>query len=77
MKPNKIKGEKIKENVLRCPDCGKLSGLSEWQKTLNWVECETCGEHDIVICPKCEQVIESYRDDFDKKGLIYRQTEQN
>lgn len=39
-----------------CPECGEYSPLSDWAEGA--VGCETCGEHDAIICPLCAERID-------------------
>lgn len=37
--------------AIRCPDCGELSPLADWQESE--VCCEDCGSHAAMKCPRC------------------------
>jgi len=39
------------ESRIECPSCKEFSSVSEWRNSE--VECELCGEHDAIRCPKC------------------------
>lgn len=39
-----------------CPACGAMSRADDWAEIE--VPCETCGEHDGRMCPKCLAVFD-------------------
>lgn len=54
----------ILEKEYICPHCGVPSGGKDW--TYYEPYCEDCGNHNGVICPKCNEGVDSvYYDDFD------------
>ena len=41
---------------LRCPTCGEFSVHTSWRES--HIECDTCGEHITLQCPKCDNHID-------------------
>lgn len=39
-----------------CPECGEPSVHTDWRE--GTVDCESCGYHDAIICPKCNHQVD-------------------
>lgn len=44
--------------VLKCPECGECSKVSEFGEGVIDVEC-SCGTHFAIMCPKCNGVFDT------------------
>ena len=38
-------------SLVQCPECIDLSKVEDWEE--GFVDCETCGDHDALVCPLC------------------------
>ena len=47
----KFNGKLTDACEVKCSHCGEFSPLTEWDEVR--IECETCGEHEAMECPKC------------------------
>lgn len=41
------------DSEIHCHECGEWSLLAEWER--GYVDCDTCGDHDAMVCPKCDE----------------------
>lgn len=47
---------------IHCVSCGEWSPLSEWE--MSYIDCETCGDHDAMECPKCGELYDHVHSDL-------------
>lgn len=43
------------DTLIQCNDCLEFSTIKTWMFQEDGMYCETCGSHDAVICPKCNE----------------------
>lgn len=51
----------IDSSDVRCNECKEFSPLAEWRESS--IDCETCGDHDTMVCPKCEEHADHVEDE--------------
>lgn len=51
-----------------CEECHETSPARDWRLTS--VDCETCGDHTAIQCPRCLEVIDLVFTDHDYPGYM-------
>lgn len=45
-----------KDSFVECPECCNYSPIEAWEDVS--VECDVCGDHDGIICPICDEIVD-------------------
>lgn len=46
-----------KDSKVQCCECMKYIAIEDWEEFS--AECELCGDHSALICPECDEIIDS------------------
>lgn len=47
---------------LQCPNCKAWINFAAWEHDDNY--CETCGDHECMVCPACDDNVDYVHDEF-------------
>lgn len=53
-------------NILTHCDCGEPFKQSTWIEIETYGDCDLCGDHSAVQCPKCNQIYDTIYNNFEE-----------